>query len=58
MYHELNIDDFLQTLKDTPWDLCFSDPPDVDYAWNKFKDWLLDDSLHETFEIGKKFFFN
>ena len=41
MYHRLNIDDFLQTLKDTPWDFCFSDPPDVDYAWNNFKDLFL-----------------
>jgi hypothetical protein len=40
MYHRLNIDDFLQTLNDTPWDLCFSDPPDVDYAHN-FKDLFL-----------------
>ena len=41
MYHRLNKDYFLQTLNDTPWDLCFSDHSDVNYVWNNFKDLFL-----------------
>ena len=39
--HRLNIDDLLQTLKDTPLDRCFADLPDVDCAWNNLQDLFL-----------------
>lgn len=41
LYHRLNVDDFIQTLNDTPWDLCFTDPPDVNISWNNFKDLFI-----------------